>query len=132
MEILDGVPHTWNLIPFDITIMDQEDKEELMEIYGKGLVSIAQQGYDHTDNGFYSEFKGLGYKEQKERIEKGRKIIEDEFGFTPEVFIPPFNIADMTTKEILEELGYKAYSSNQGDPASFEVSTVNKYDQLDF
>ena len=68
------------------------------------IFEFSLHGYDHrraTD--FYdgSEFGGLSYAKQRERIDAGVAALEACTNSTPTTFIPPFNTYDETTAQAL-------------------------------
>jgi len=76
---------------------------------------IAQHGYRHiTDSknrGLYgnerrSEFAGLDYKTQYERIEKGKRILVNNELWQP-IFMAPVHTFDNTTMKVLRKLNFK-------------------------
>ena len=76
---------------------------------------IAQHGYRHiTDSkniGLYgnerrSEFAGLDYKTQYQRIDKGKKILVKNDLWQP-IFMAPFHTFDNTTIEVLRKLNFR-------------------------
>lgn len=80
---------------------------------------IAEHGFNHKNTGFFSEFYTLDYKQQSERIIKGREILKTYFGNSTNItiFVPPFNIASFKTLEVLQKLGFRFYSSHPLEPA---------------
>lgn len=76
--------------------------------------AIAQHGYQHvydTQNGGIlnlnpqSEFAGHPYAVQKEKMEAGKKILEEK-GLTPPLFMAPSHSFDRITLTVAKELGY--------------------------
>lgn len=63
--------------------------------------------YNPSDAGDYSEFAGLPYQEQADKIIKGQTYLEKIFGFKPESFIFPWNTYDATSLKILRQHGFK-------------------------
>jgi|GEM_PF-1021618 len=119
---------TWSIIPADIPGLNNASRAYLIE-NSKGI-NIAQKGYTHKDNGLGSEFRGLSYAAQLDRISAGREILEKAFGQRITEFIPPFNSADENTIRALASLNYTVYSSTSGDFLYFKDSSINRYDQL--
>ncbi len=84
-----------------------------------GSFEIALHGYTHESVrrwGGKTEFAGLPYWDQFQKINLGTKAIEEKLGLRPRVFIPPFNTYDLTTVRVLENLGFKTLSANLGGP----------------
>lgn len=76
---------------------------------------IAQHGYQHiyetTDAGMlglnpFSEFSGLSYEEQYEKLKKGKEILHWA-GIETDIFMPPGHTYDNNTLKALRELGFK-------------------------
>ena len=107
----------WVVIPNDILEMNLENKSFLEKYYNnhRESIEITQHGYDHYDNNAFSEFAGLSYDAQYEKIRKGKKILEETFNTTVISFVPPFNKADDTTAAVLMNLNFSAYSSITSD-----------------
>lgn len=92
----------------------REDFWELMRTLAYEDWTIAQHGYTHvyetTDSGILgvkeaSEFAGIPYDEQYERIRKGRKILEEN-GLVCDVFMAPGHTYDENTLLALEQLKF--------------------------
>ncbi len=101
----------------DKKLMVNEPNEKFYEIM-KNLeqngVSMAQHGYDHVytnSNGGIlklnkqSDFVGLSLNEQKEFIEKGKKILESN-GINTDIYMAPSHSYDKNTIKALKELGF--------------------------
>lgn len=76
---------------------------------------IAQHGFQHItdskDKGLFgnvkrSEFAGLDYKTQYNRIKEGKNILSENEIWQP-IFMAPAHSFDITTLEVLKELGFK-------------------------
>ncbi len=76
---------------------------------------IAQHGFEHkyvTNNAGLlkinnkSEFAGLSYSVQKEKITQGKSILEDKLGQPVYWWMAPAHSFDRTTCRILKELGF--------------------------
>lgn len=78
-----------------------------------GFLDIALHGYSHQVNTSKesSEFAGLDYDSQVERLSKGRHALEEMTGTLVKNFIPPWNQYDKNTLQALEELGFKILSA---------------------
>ena len=77
--------------------------------------TIAQHGFEHLYNSFgstimfghhRSEFAGLSYDEQLNKIYTGKKLLEERGLFT-ETFMAPGHSYDTITLQCLRDLGYK-------------------------
>lgn len=78
--------------------------------YMKSLVKkdwrIAQHGYRHIYNERKSEFAGLPYDEQLEKIQLGQDILAAKLGTTPTWFMAPAHSLDRITCKALRELSF--------------------------
>lgn len=92
----------------------------IMELQQKGY-KIAMHGYQHVldskckgivNNRKESEFAGVSYEKQLEKIRKGKKILEKHGIFT-EVFFAPAHSYDINTLRALKEEGFKYISDGK-------------------
>lgn len=94
-----------------------EDKIFLLQTFMHSrVVAPALHGYSHQTakkdlSGVGSEFKGLSYPDQLQRIGKGKKYLEDRLGQNIGIFIPPWNIYDQNTLKVAEKLGVLTFSA---------------------
>jgi predicted deacetylase len=92
----------------------------MRDLYAEGAVEFAQHGYHHLLdvgkegilNGIFgfqpkSEFAGLSYDEQYNKINAGKKILNNE-GIYTDVWMAPAHSFDTTTLKVLVDLGFKA------------------------
>ena len=95
--------------------------------------TIAQHGYEHLYNskspGFYgnssnSEFAGNSYKNQLNKLSKGKEILKKESLWSP-VFMAPNHSFDHITIKALKKLNFKIILDG------FSISPFSKYN-LDF
>ena len=100
----------------DNLVQDKEDPQfwEYIKILQSEGWGIAQHGYQHiyeTNNGGilklnkFSEFAGLPFHVQKEKIQKGKHIFEEKGIFT-NIFMAPAHSYDNNTLRALEEVGF--------------------------
>lgn len=69
---------------------------------------IAQHGYQHTYlQNKKTEFAGLSYQDQYEKIQKGQEILLEKLGFKPTWWMAPAHSFDNTTCSILKKLGFQ-------------------------
>jgi len=129
-SIFEDTKVTWSIIPADIEGLNEKSRHYLREYVANHSINIAQKGYEHKDNGFGSEFRGLPHSKQMDKIIQGRIVLENEFGKEITLFIPPFNSADENTLRILDALDYAVYSSTPGDQLFVTDRNINRYDQL--
>lgn len=121
-EILDN----YNIKPLigvvpnnqDETLSVRSEKEGywgyLKQLQQQGW-AIAQHGYEHcytTKNSgllginSFSEFAGLPYEEQYEKLSEGKKLLEQE-GIHTNIFMAPGHTYDDNTLVALEKLGFR-------------------------
>lgn len=76
---------------------------------------IAQHGYQHVycshvegilSRRKLSEFTGLSYEDQVEKISKGKRILEEK-GLHTDIFMAPGHSFDVTTLRALKDCGFK-------------------------
>ncbi len=72
----------------------------------------AQHGYAHNRDGDYDtpEFDGIGEAEAREKLRKGRDILEGITGESVNTFIPPQNRVDPDIGHIFRKMGYAIVS----------------------
>ncbi len=94
---------------------ERPDFWESIRSYESQGAIIAQHGYQHRyvtkDAGIvginsYSEFAGLSYEEQYEKIQRGKKILEERLGTSPTWWMAPAHSLDKTTCKALYDLGF--------------------------
>jgi peptidoglycan/xylan/chitin deacetylase (PgdA/CDA1 family) len=92
----------------------------LREAIAGGAVDVALHGWDHrTISGSpetHSEFVGLPFDEQLDKLRRGRESLKRAAGVTTTVFVPPWNRYDRNTIAALTELGFTAISANRYGP----------------
>lgn len=128
------IPCTFGVVPFTVANhlntspqnvfpLSQPKAMILRNAMKDGTLEIAQHGYSHqtvSEKGIYSEFYGLNYDSQLQKIEKGKKFLEEILHTEISTFIPPFNSYDLNTVRVLEKLGFKCISSSiDGDATEF-------------
>lgn len=102
------------LIRQDQIIPLTDENEELLR---KGLaeerIEIALHGYSHQNNNGEkaTEFSGLDYNSQLERLTKGKSFLEQVVNSSVSIFIPPWNDYDLNTLLALDELGFSIISA---------------------
>lgn len=98
----------------------REDFWEIMrQLQSDGLADFAQHGYQHVyesrDAGIYtkyryrpqSEFAGLPYDVQFQKIKKGKEILERE-GINTDIWMAPSHTFDNNTLKALRALGFQS------------------------
>jgi len=124
-----GIPLTVGVIPFvcagdvhvpgpcDDAAIDAERISELLGLVRGGLFEAAQHGCTHqvvSATGGRSEFAGLPYARQLEKILRGKRHLEQ---FTAvRTFIPPWNSCDLHTLRALRAAGFEACSASLFSP----------------
>jgi predicted deacetylase len=92
-----------------------EDVPHLLEGQQRGLLEIAQHGFDHVscrpDSALPSEFAGVDLATQREKITAGRATLERVFGVPVSGFVPPFNTFDQHTASALSWQGFRYLSA---------------------
>lgn len=79
------------------------------------IFEFAQHGYTHQNISAWrgaSEFGGLPYDVERERVIKGKEALEDCGGTTPTTFVPPGNVYDQTTARVLRDAGFDMVSAS--------------------
>lgn len=81
-----------------------------------GTLEVAQHGLTHqaqtTDGTTRSEFRGLSYDQQSQRIASGKAMLEQAVGQTVKVFVPPWDTYDDNTVRALGDLGFACLSAD--------------------
>jgi peptidoglycan/xylan/chitin deacetylase (PgdA/CDA1 family) len=112
-----------NSSPQNVFPLSQPKAMILRNAMKDGTLEIAQHGYSHKttpEKGVYSEFYGLDYNSQLQKIEKGKKYLEELLHTKINTFIPPFNSYDLNTIRVLEKLNFSCISSSlDGDATEF-------------
>jgi peptidoglycan/xylan/chitin deacetylase (PgdA/CDA1 family) len=76
-------------------------------------VEFALHGYNHRrETDFYgaSEFGGVPYDVQRERLVRGRAVLKRCIGSAPRTFVPPFNTYDANTSRAATAAGFRTVS----------------------
>jgi len=92
-----------------------EKAEMFVAAVREGVLEIAQHGYQAED---YSEFAGLNYEEQVQKIKKGKEFLEQKLGMPVLTFVPPWNTYDENTLIALEKAGFTHLSASARGVAS--------------
>jgi len=128
------IPCTFGVVPFTVsnhlntspqTVLPLSETKSILlkNAMIDGTLEIAQHGYSHQTislGKMYSEFYGIDYDSQLQKIGKGKKYLEDILHAEIDTFIPPFNTYDLNTIRALEKLGFSCISSSlDGDATEF-------------
>jgi predicted deacetylase len=126
----NNITATFAVIPFECAI-DQLDtsRQDLVPLtvakadilknsIADGIIEVALHGYSHQtiSSKQRTEFSGLDFKSQLDRLSKGKKYLEDMIGIPIQIFVPPFNQYDKNTLLALEELNFTTISAYKGGP----------------
>ncbi len=81
----------------------------------EGVIDVALHGYSHQtiSTGQWTEFSGLDYDNQVERLTKGKQLLESLIDAPVTTFVPPWNRFDLNTLRALEELGFSTLSAGK-------------------
>lgn len=92
----------------------------LQELRARSNAEIALHGFSHRTNFMInrqpSEFAGLGLDRQRQLLVLGRAALEQAFGSSIRVFIPPYNTFDSTTLRAMEQTGFTVLSAGGTPP----------------
>ena len=121
VHIDENVPVTLGIIPHpnesgqaNQLLQDSLFLPYMQSLASNPLFEFAQHGYSHTRNQVSekpSEFIGLSYDDQYNRILKGRTDFVEAFGTAPKTFISPFNNYDDNTLKAAAALGFIEFSA---------------------
>ena len=93
----------------------------LQQAVATGAVDVALHGWDHRtislSSATHSEFVGLPFEKQLDKLQRGRDTLRQAVGVTTTVFVPPWNRYDRNTVAALSQLGFSAVSANRYGPA---------------
>jgi hypothetical protein len=112
--VVDGVaedPTPQNNMP-----LTQEKIDILRKAIKQKVVEVALHGTTHQtigEKGTYgwTEFAGLEYSTQVDKITRGKNYLEEKLGIKIATFIPPWNSYDLNTLLALEALEFETISS---------------------
>jgi hypothetical protein len=87
----------------------------LIHAHRDGVIEVAQHRYCHEPEQAGqeppSEFRGVDFEHQVEKIRAGRSVLEELFGKTITGFVPPWNTFDVTTTHALAQTGFRYLSA---------------------
>lgn len=87
--------------------------ELLKDSVKKGVSEVALHGYTHPkgySNTINTEFLGLSYDLQYDKLQQGRNKLEELFESKIRTFIPPHNTYDKLTLDLLYDLNFSCVS----------------------
>lgn len=127
-----NLPITFGVIPYvaarnfgnpdpqDVLPLTPVKANILKDAVKAGIVEVALHGYSHQTiqrGPPYTEFSGMDYSTQYQRIDKGKNLLEKTLGIQIPTFIPPWNRYDLNTLRVLEKLGFKTISADSAGVA---------------
>ncbi len=114
-------PRTQDVIP-----LTPAKGEILINAIKAGILEVALHGYSHQtvcETNGYTEFHGVNYDVQFEKIAKGKSFLEELLGIQVTIFIPPWNSYDLNTIRALEKLQFRCISADVNGDAE-ETSSL--------
>ncbi len=106
--------------PQDIVPLTSIKANILKNGFKDGILDIALHGYSHQTISAkqMTEFSGLAYNAQVERLAKGKNFLEGIINAPVTTFVPPWNKYDLNTLRALEELGFSTLSAGMDGVAT--------------
>jgi len=110
---------TYDRSPQDIVPLTRTKGDIIKSGFKNGTLDIALHGYCHqTVNAKYqTEFSGVDYNSQVERLAKGKKFLEDIIDGPVTTFIPSWNEYDLNTLRAMKYLGFSTLSASKSGEA---------------
>lgn len=106
--------------------LGQKKGDLLKQAVDKGVIDIALHGETHQTivekEGvkYATEFAGLNFDEQRQKIILAKNMLENTIGITVSIFVPPFNTFDSETVAALEATKFTCISNDtSGDISLF-------------
>jgi peptidoglycan/xylan/chitin deacetylase (PgdA/CDA1 family) len=101
--------------------------EFLKEGIAEGILEIGMHGFNHQNNNSNqsSEFSGLDYENQFEKLKKGKSYLESILGLPITIFIPPWQSYDLNTLRALEVLNFSTLSAYKNGGEAEKTSNLN-------
>ena len=126
---------TLGVVPFDYDQSGQEfpilsiEKAKILKAgINEGILDVALHGYSHKQINEGSEFAGLDYDSQLQRLAEGKSFLEGMIDAPVTTFIPPWNTYDQNTLLALESLGFSTISAGRNG----EVLNTSSLNYLPF
>ena len=126
-----SIPITFAVIPYSGSFQRAPGQPEaqplteekawiLKQMLSTGNFEVAQHGFCHEDNAKNSpqgssEFCGLPPEEQKQRIIRGKELLESRLGIPVRSFAPPWNTYDENTVSALKQCRFRVFSPGGPD-----------------
>lgn len=81
-----------------------------------GVLEIAMHGFSHQNNNGArsSEFTNVALEKQLADLTRGKAHLESTISAQVKIFVPPWNTYDLTTLQVLDQLGFTIVSANRG------------------
>ena len=104
--------------------LEQAKARLLREAVKAGIVEAAVHGYHHRAIGKYrrgkgNEWAGVPFDEQKGKLRRAKRHLEEAVGAEVVTFLPPWNSYDAETVRALAETGYRCLgASRRGEAVS--------------
>ncbi len=71
-----------------------------------GRLELLLHGLEHRRVDGAPEFSSKGNYQTRERLEEAGRIFEETFGWKPKVFVPPWELLSLESRDLLREIGY--------------------------
>lgn len=113
--------------PRESLALDDTRRQALAAAAQAGIVDVALHGYEHRSNGLgmpHSEFRGLEYAAQSDKIRRGRALLEAIIARPVLSFVPPWNTYDEGTLKALDDNGICCLSANRYGPVIDTIDTM--------
>ncbi|RPJ84754.1 MAG: DUF2334 domain-containing protein [Acidobacteria bacterium] len=126
------VPYVWGGYgrdprPQDVIALTEEKAVILREARDRGILDVVMHSYSHQMTGPWTEFAGLAYGEQREKIRRGRALLSALLGAPVTTFVPAWNSYDGATLQVLRDLGFQCLSADTGGMPGSEASCPLKF-----
>lgn len=92
-----------------------DDIINLRKALEDSTIDVALHGYSHQTirpHPKYTEFENLSFADQYFKIKSGKDYLEKQLGSPINIFVPPWNMYDLNTVKILQEMKFAALSAN--------------------
>lgn len=123
----NNIPINLGIIPFDendnLILSDSLQINKLKIGVKNKSIDFLLHGFNHQEcSKGNSEFKGLRFSEQYERVFWGKHFVDSLFDISIKTFIPPWNTYDSATLKVLDSLEFVCISANKwGDCSSSKI-----------
>ena len=125
-----GLVATFAVIPFrnspsGLIPLTSAHASHLIDARTSGVLEIAMHGFAHArraiqgKNRGATEFAGLPEIQQVDLVQKGKEHLRKLFGVPIHGFVPPWNSYDITTLQVLEQVGLNYLSASWETPLKY-------------